>query len=282
MRKRLLGVSLLALLGLIGCSQPQTFSGVRREKGITNCVSLRPSTTELMVIMGLRIIGRCEADNFPPAIKQTPVVAGVKPDYEAIAKLKPDSIVLDDELYSEAEIAKLKATNIEVIELKCNTIDDYRIALYKIANKVGGEIGVSEYLEKVKRQRVAAMGDPFPTPIKMVMLIPDGGGHHMIAGAKSFQADLMRSMGTTPIGPDSTKFESLNPEMLMQLNPDVIMLAGDLKEFQKDTRFASLKAVKEGKIVGMNQDLCLRRGGRVDVCIYEGHKGLALLLKGKQ
>ena len=109
------------------------------------------------------------------------------------------------------------------------------------------------------------------------MIIPDTSGHHMIAGAKSFQADMTKIMGANPVGPDSNKFESLDPEYLMTQNPDVIFLAGASKSFLADTRFANLKAVKEHMIVEIDPDKILRVGSRIDTTIYEGHKALTLL-----
>ena len=115
--------------------------------------------------------------------------------------------------------------------------------------------------------------------MKSVLILPGTGGSHMIAGTKSFQAEIMRVIGTEPSGPDSAKFETLTPEFLFQANPDVIIVAGEAKSFLADTRFANLAAVKNLNIFGNNQDMWVRRGGRVDTLIDQAHKALMLVIK---
>lgn len=283
MRKGLLGVSLVAIMMMVGgCKQVQPFGGIPRKKVVTSAASLSPSTTELIALLGIKIVGRCKADNYPVSVSDAAIVADLKPNYEALARLKPDVIVLDKALYSDAEIQKVKAVsaNTDVIVFDPHTLEDFYKEMYKMANIVGGEIPVAEYIQKIKKQQLSSLGEQLP-PTKAVLVIPDKSGYHMFVGAKSFQADLIKSMGATPIGPNSDKFETLNPEFLMSQNPDVIIVAGDLNTFTADKRFASLKAVKEQRMFGLPQDIILRRGCRVDSCIYEGHKALALVTKGK-
>lgn len=280
MRKLLLSIPLLALLSLVGCKGPQTFGGTPRTKVYRAVISISPSTTELCSLFGVNLVGRSKADNYPPVVSNVATVADLKPDYEAITRLKPDLIMFDRDLYGTAEVEKLKATGAEIMQVGSDTVDAYEKELYTIANKLGGEMEVSSYLEKVHKQRQSSEGDKFATTPKAVMIIADASGHHMIAGVKSFQADLMKIFGATPIGPDSNKFEMLSPEFLISQNPDVIIVAGDEKPLIADTRFANLKAIKEKKYFSLDQDIVIRRGSRVDTCIYEGHKKLALAIKG--
>jgi ABC-type Fe3+-citrate transport system substrate-binding protein len=92
-------------------------------------------------------------------------------------------------------------------------------------------------------------------------------------------AEVMRVIGADPVGPDTAKFETLSPEFLFQANPDVIIVAGEAKSFLADTRFANLDAVKNLRIFGNNQDMWVRRGGRIDNLIEQAHKALMLVIK---
>ena len=276
MRKLLLGVTLVALLFVAGCKPPQQFGGIPRTKVYHAIVSLSPSTSELLSQYSIQFVGRTKADNYPTSINSIQIVADLKPDYEKLTRLKPDLIVLDPKLYSPAEIEKLK-TITEVYPFEANSLDEFYTASYKLGNKIGGETAIMDYVDKIRRQARSSEGEKTPNPVKGVMIIPDTSGHHMIAGAKSFQADMTKIMGANPVGPDSNKFESLDPEYLMTQNPDVIFLAGDSKSFLADTRFANLKAVKEHMIVEIDPDKILRVGSRIDTTIYEGHKALTLL-----
>ncbi|MBS1700521.1 MAG: ABC transporter substrate-binding protein [Armatimonadetes bacterium] len=279
MRKHLLGVLLVAASFVAGCGQTQQYGGIPRTKSYHNVISLSPSTSELMSQFQIPLIGRSKADNWPAGLKSVPIVGDLKPDYEAIQRLHPDLILLDRDLYSSTEVEKLKAIS-EVQEIGSYTVDDYIKEVYELGNKLGNEDVISEYVDKVDRQRQTALGDKFKDPITAALIIPDSTGHEMIAGTKTFQADLIKIMGATPLGPDSKLFEPLNPESLMTMNPDFIIVAGEIKDFTADARFANLKAVKEKKLFGLPQDIILRRGARVDQAIYQGHKALSLLIRG--
>ena len=112
-----------------------------------------------------------------------------------------------------------------------------------------------------------------PAP-KTAIVMPSTGSNPMIAGVKSFYADLIRVAGGDPVGPDSNRFEIINSEALLAMNPDVIVVPaakGDYTGLTKDPRFQQLKAVKTGKIIGIDQDYILRRGGRVDIALKRIH-----------
>jgi ABC-type Fe3+-hydroxamate transport system substrate-binding protein len=276
MRKQLLGSVIFALLFLVGCQSPATFGGIPRKKIYRPLVSLSPSTSEMVGTAGVPLSGRTKACNYPDTISNAEVVADLKPNYEAITKLHPALIVVDRDLFSDAEVAKMKETGAEVVQYGSNTVEGYLKEFYEMGNLISGEININEYVVKVQKQVKASLGEPPATPQKAVMIIPDSSGHHMIAGNKSFQSVVVRIIGATLAGPNSQKFEMLNPEFLISENPDVIFVAGDAKGLISDPRFANLKAIKGSKLVLLDQDICLRRGGRVDQFIYSGHKRLLL------
>ena len=276
MRKQLLGSVILALLLLVGCKQLTPFGGKAREKVFKSIISLSPSTTELAGITGVPIVGRSRACDYPPAVVRVDVVADLKPNYEAITAKKPDLIILDRDLYGASEVAKLAETKAVIKQFGADTVEGHIKDMYILANMIAGESNVNDYVIKLRKNVEASLGDPPPRPLKAVLIIPDASGHHLIAGNKSFQADVVRIIGATLLGPDSNKFEPLNPEFLMTQNPDWIIVAGETKTFLADTRFNTLPAVKNLKIFGLNQDICLRKGSRADLFIYDGHKLLML------
>jgi iron complex transport system substrate-binding protein len=242
-------------------------------------ISLSPSSTEVLSAMGIDIKGRTSACNFPTTISPKAVYGDVKPDYEKITRLGPDMIVVDKSLYSSEEIAKLKATKATVHELGANSVDEFIRELYVLGNLLGNEMNVQSYVDKIRREKSGAEGDVFSPRPTAVLIIPGTGGMHMIAGTKSFQADVVKSIGADLVGPDSNKFEPLNPEFLISQNPGVIITAGATKDFLSDKRFASLSAVKNLKIFGLEADVVLRRGARVDAFLLQGHKALMILMK---
>ncbi len=281
MRKQLLGSVFIALLFLVGCKQPVTFGGEPRTTVYRSVISLSPSTTELMALTGIPIRGRTKACNFPIQVRDVEVVADLKPNYELIASKKPDLILYDRDLYGSTEVEKLKQTGAKILPLGAYTVEGHIKEMYELGNLLSGEATINDYVIRLRKNIQASLGDRPTRPITAIMVIPDSGGRHMLAGSKSFQADMVRISGATLLGPDSNKFESLNPEWVLSQNPDWIIVAGTSKEFLADTRFSGLSAVKNSKYFGIDQDVCLRRGMRVEKFIYGAHK-MIMLGEGKK
>lgn len=279
MRKLLLGFLALSALALFGCEKSTTISVPMRPERIQNIISLSPGTSEVLATCAINFSGRTKACDFPDMIKSKPIYGDLKPNFEMITKDKVQLIVLDSDLYSAEDKAKLNATGAKLFEFKATTVNDFEREMLTLGSIAGSETSIQTYVDRIRRERKVAEGDaPSPRP-KAVLILPGTGGLHMIAGTKSFQADVMRVIGADPVGPESTKFESLTPEFLFQANPDVIIVAGEAKTFLGDTRFANLSAVKNLKIFGNKQDLWVRRGGRVDNLIEQAHKALMIVTK---
>lgn len=275
-------VVLLALLValLSGCQEVKTIGGEDRTKSFGKIVSLSPSTSELVANFGLQLSGRTKACNYPTAVvTRAPIVGDLKPDYEAITQLGTDLIVLEQSLYSAQEIEKLKQTKAEVFEVSGDTLEEFYKSCFKFGALTGTETSVQDFINRVDREVKVAAGDRPDSDIKGAVVIPGPNGQHMIAGTKSFQADLIKKIGLTPVGPDSNKFEMLNPEQFVSLNPGFIVTAGKTDSLRNDPRFKSVDAIKNLRMVGLDSDIVLRKGARVDSFIKNAHKAVILLTK---
>lgn len=278
MRKHLLGLLTLLAVSMLGCDKATTVSVPMRSERLQHIVSLSPGTSEILSTVSVNFEGRTKACDFPEMVISKPIYGDLKPDFEKIAADKIQLVVMDSDLYSEEDKTKLKTTGAKIFEFKAKSVTELEREMQTLGNLVGNETNIQAYVDRIRRERRAAEGDaPSPRP-KAVLLLPGTGGNHMIAGVKSFQADLLKIIGAEAVGPDSEKFEMLSPEFLFQANPDVIVVAGEAKSFLADTRFANLAAVKNLKIFGNKQDLWVRRGGRVDTLIEQAHKALMLVI----
>lgn len=248
----------------------------------TTWISLSPSTTELMSLLNCKLIGRTASDNFPNSCLQVPIVANVKPNYELIAKMKPDAIVLDASVYNATDMEKLKELNVPILEVTGNTVDDYLKSLFALGSQMKSEMSINDYAIQVRAAKAAALGDPFTAPHNVALLMVSPNSNPMIAGTGSFYDDVIRCSGGTPVGPSGDQFTPIDPEGLMKLNPDLIVVAaagGDYNLVLKDPRLSGLNAVKARKVVGIDPDLILRRGQRVKTAIQMLHEAMGSLLR---
>ena len=281
MRRALLFLFAFVCLLVTGCKQAQTLGGKPRTKSYRSIISLSPSTTEILMANGIQISGRTSACNYPEQVKGVPIVATTKPDYEAISRMRPDLIIYDAELYGEAEIRKLKETGAELFKFDPQSLDEYITRTYELGSLIGAETGLSSFLDKVSAEMTSAKGDPPKPQPTVALILPGTSGRHLIGGTKGLRAESLKVAGGKQIGPDSNRFEPLSPEFLVSQDPDCIIVAGDRATFEKDPRFANLKARRNANVYGLSQDIVLRRGARVDQLIANFHKALSLAVEPK-
>lgn len=212
-----------------------------------------------------KILGRTESCDFPPAVKESPVVMnGTKPNFELISKMSPDVILYDHDILSEADVAKLKQLGFATVDIGADTLDEYFEILQTYGANTRNEMAFSEYADRIHKIRQTKASTARKPPVKIAIVMPGKGGQHMICGTDGMLADCIKTIGGEPTGPKGKMFITLNPEAFIQLNPEAIITAGDPTPIVKDPRFANLKAVKNGKIWGINPDVLLRRGARFD------------------
>ena len=247
-----------------------------RPKHYTKVVSLSPSLTEIIASDGDSSVlkGRTAACNYPPSVLlKVPIVASVKPDYEAITKIAPELILYDSSLYSPQDIDKLKATHADLFAIDAQTIDEFEKQLYTLGSMLGWETRFNDYIDRVDVEKKAAEASPLSPAPKVAIVMPGQSGDDYIAGTDSFLADVVKTCGGQLVGPKGSQFVPLNAESFVSLNPDVIITNGSKADLggpaliANDPRFKTITAVKQGRIKAINSDVLLRRGQRVDELI---------------
>lgn len=258
------------LLALIGCQQTdQSIGGqARKSEPVREYASLSPSTTEILSVAGISgpgLIGKTEACNYPASLAQAAVVVkGTIPNFELIAQLNPQRVIVEADLYSESTIQKLKDLKLDVMVVNLKTAEDYANTLIKIASDAGGETSTSEYLDRVYGGYSLLKGN-MPEGAKIAVIIGDPTTGYMIQSKNTLLGDYLTKAGATDVGPETGKFEPITAEKLITLNPDIILTKiGDGEKIIKDPTLKSVPAVAKGHIVGVDPDILLRDGARVD------------------
>lgn len=280
---------LLAAVLIAGCAKPEVqLGGDPHYPNPQAIISLSPSATEIMCLEGVssNLKGRTEACNYPPNVKSLPVFASVKPYYEKIQEAKPDLVVYEKDLYSDADIAKLKEVvgPDHLVGLQSSTIEGFESELRQLGMRINHPLEASQYIDKINREKATAQA-AFPATKPKIAIV--SGSY--ISGTKSFLADVVKACGGEPVGPDSDRFVPLNPEALVQSNPDVVVLAVQIsampagttadqaklrlfmnskaQAFMADPRIKTVKAIASGRVVPFSEDVLVRKGYRVDSLI---------------
>lgn len=270
-------VSLLLLVALgLGACQPKQIVGGKPGPRITSVVSLSPSTTEVLVAAAAftNLVGRTAACNYPEFVKNAQVVANVKPDYEKIARLKPDLVLYDRSLYSEDDVRKIEELGVRTMEMNVRSVDGFVDFLYRLGATIGRETSVSEYADRILDACEQARAEEYARRPRVAIVLGGEGGY-LIAGTDTFQADVLRRVGVEAVGPEGPSFSPLNVEAFIRLDPDVVVSGGSAARILADPRFRTVRAVREGRVIDVPEDVLLRAGARVDSLISNLHRYMA-------
>ena len=266
-------LALAMMVALVGCQNNNEFAkygGQPRPKTIENVVSLSPNLTEVIGTISRRALaGKTTECNFPINMNDiTNVVKGTEIDYELVASVEPDLVIYDSDLYSESDIEKLRELGIETQGFAPKSVGEYEEMMVAIAQYIASETRISDDLDDINRALETASG-AFPDgAVSATVLMGGGGTEYMASGNATFLADIMQRSSIEYMGPDADRFVSINVEQLIAMNPDLIFAPTDSAEaIVADPRLATLRAVQNQQVIGINPDILLRVGARVDTLI---------------
>lgn len=240
----------------------------------TRIISLSPSATEILygIGAGKQVIAVDQNSNYPTSAPTTKL-DGFTPNVEAIAKYKPDLVIIQSTSTMASQIiAQLKKLRIRTFtEVTPNNLKD----LYSEISALGVATGRTETangLTQSMKKRIS----------KIVSSVSTKGIHSFYheldntnysATSNTFIGQVYSSFGLINIadkasGADTNGYPQLTPEYLLQSNPDLVFLADaqygeSADSFAKRPGFSALSAVKGGHVVALPADIPSRWGPRI-------------------
>ncbi|MCG9894320.1 MAG: ABC transporter substrate-binding protein [Fimbriimonadaceae bacterium] len=268
--KSLAGAAILALtLFAGGCVEQEIIGGVPRKEGTPTIISLAPSATEVVgkTLNNGSLVGRTADCNFPMNLRASVVTNGIAPDFEKITELQPSFVIYDAALIGEQQAAKIKELGFETIAYDPNNLEEYRAQAFQVAKAIGGELNVSEYLDKVD-ERIEAGRAALETAGNKprIALLIGAGGSYLGAGQESLWADLVKRIGGETLPVKGTAYMPVSLEGLVAFNPGVILTGKEQGAgILADPQLASIEAVRTRRVYEIEEDILVRRGGRMEM-----------------
>ncbi|MFM8530037.1 MAG: ABC transporter substrate-binding protein [Ilumatobacteraceae bacterium] len=237
-------------------------------------VSLSPSATEILFAVGAgpQVIAVDSLSNYPPEAPITDLSA-YEPNVEAIAKYQPDLVVTDG---TNAELNRqLNQLGIPVFVGKAPKNLDQLYQQIEAIGAATGNIAAAGALSLKMQDQVAAIIKTYTKPSNgRVRYYLELDQTFFSASSKTFIGTVMARIGVYNIADkvDDTKsagYPQLTPEFIIAENPDVIFLADTKCCGQNASTVAArpgwseIRAVKEGRVVALDDDIAQRWGPRV-------------------
>lgn len=235
---------------------------VALERPATRIVSLAPSSTATLVRLGVseRLLARTGYDR-DPAIAGLPVIAtgSLAPSAERVVELTPDLVIVWGDPATRPLATRLSALGLSVYVSEPRTIADVLSTTRRLGRLVGEEARADSLIEAIQTRLATAKQTverrSAPSVLFLVWTDPPfttGPGSYADevirqAGGRNVFADLHRSWGEVSL------------EAILDRDPDWI-IAAKLPDTLAGTRWGSLSAVREGRVLTMDPDLLHRPG----------------------
>ncbi|MBP2000531.1 iron complex transport system substrate-binding protein [Paenibacillus shirakamiensis] len=261
-----------------------TGESVTFDKAPAKIISLAPSETESLFAIGLdqEIVGVTEYDDYPAAAKSKPKMSGMKVNMESIVAAQPD-VVFVAALTDAETIKNLRAQKIKVYQFNPKTLDDVTkdIEVYgQITDHQAQAKKVTDKMAADRLQVKEAVKSLTPEQKKKVYIEFSPG---WTVGKGEFMDEMITEAGGVNVASDIKGWAAINEENIIKSNPDVILYAKSVVNDKNETiadiikarsGWNQIKAIKDNRIVALDDNLLSRPGPRVTEGLLEVAKAI--------
>jgi iron complex transport system substrate-binding protein len=249
-------------------------------------VSLSPASTEGLFALGAgpQVVAVDEYSDFP-AEAPTTTLSGFTPNLEAIVAFEPDLVVVS---YDPGDlVAGLQSAGITVLVLPAAvTFDDVYTQL-EILGVVTGNVGGAAELVASLQTRVAAIVATLPALERPLTYFHELDDTLYTVTSSTFVGAVYALLGLDNIAdaadPDGASFgyPQLSAEFLLDADPDLVFLADtrccatSAETFAQRPGFSALRAVQDGNVIELDDDVASRWGPRIVDLLEQAADALA-------
>jgi iron complex transport system substrate-binding protein len=278
-RKPLAAAATLAVVGLLAaCGDDDTESSdtTAPPRAVAEAperiVSISPTATEMLFAIGAggQVVAVDDYSNFPPEAPMTDLSAN-EPNVEAIASYDPDLVVAsDDEL--ESSLAELGID--VVVAPAAEEVEDVYEQLVDLG-RATGHVEEAEDLADDIRLELKALEAQLPERDEPLTYYHELDSSLYSVTSGTFIGALYERAGLENVADaadaegQSGGYPQLSAEYLVEADPDLVFLADTkccaqtLDTFAGRPGFSELSAVREGRVVLLDDDIASRWGPRI-------------------
>ncbi len=211
----------LVLLAIAACARASEVPAGAR------VVSLTPSATEVVAALGATssLVAVDEYSKYPPAVEQLPKVGDfLRPNLEAIVRLKPTLVIVDD--VHGAVARGLADAGIATVECPMHALSDVRGALRTVGARLGKAKEAEAAIARIDAAIAAARAHPVARVRVLAVIDREAGGlgNVVAAGPGSWLDDLLAIEGADNVlAAAPTRYPKLALETLVRAEPDIIL-----------------------------------------------------------
>ncbi|HEX9889214.1 MAG TPA: ABC transporter substrate-binding protein [Nitriliruptorales bacterium] len=235
-------------------------------------VSLSATATEMLFAIGAgdQVVAVDEHSDFPEGVPTTDL-SGFEPNVEAISSHDPDFVVAS---FDPGElVSSLSQVGVPtLIHPSAVTLDDTYTQIEQLGVATGHVAEAAALVAEMQSEMDAIVAE-VPQRSEPLTYYHELDPNFFSVTTETFIGELYGLLGMRSIGDEagdgSGGYPQLSPEFIVDADPDVILLADaeccgiTAEEIAKRPGWDQLTAVREGRVVELDEDLASRWGPRV-------------------
>lgn len=223
-------------------------------------VSLSPGITEILFDLGVgdRLIGRTNFCNYPTEAKNIASIGGITDaNLEKIISLRPE-IVITSSMVRKDLVENISKAGINIICLPERSNIEGVFRTLDILGQIFDKKEISDSLinnMKKELENIKQLHNNNSTKPSIYYVVGYGATGDFTAGKNTYINEIIELAGGINIANNISNW-SYSKEALFAKQPDyIIVREEDLNNFIKTSPYKDLKAVKTGKVLGINSSL---------------------------
>jgi iron complex transport system substrate-binding protein len=210
----------------------ETGRTLRVPVSIERIVSLAPSLTETIYALGLqdRLVGDTDYCDYPPdAMRKSKVGGAINPNFEKIAALHPDIVLVTKSINRLDTVRALDTLGIPSYATDPHTVDEIISSTEKLATVLGApDTGKSLGEDMVRRLAVlqTKLKDVQPSRVLFIVWMEP----LISIGKDTFIADALHKAGAISIVDSAKDWPQTNLEEVVRLQPEYLVFAASHSE----------------------------------------------------
>jgi len=239
----LLALLVVVIAGWLFLKHLETGQATRRSgpetASLSRIVSLSPSTTETLFALGVgdRVVGVTRFCMYPAAAQQIARVGGyLDPNYEAVAALEPDLVIVLPEY--EKVVHYLEELGLRYLVVHNRTLSEITGTINLIGSACGAEKKAGELVTQIeaRKEEIARATAQLNRPGVIVSIGRSMGSGALkevyLAGKNTFYDELVTLAGGRNLYANGKiSYPLVSAEGLLHLNPQVVLeLVADLEQ----------------------------------------------------
>jgi vitamin B12 transport system substrate-binding protein len=248
-------------------------------------VTTLPGLTETVVALGAKdlLVGVSVQDGETGAFPGVPTVATFPTiPAERVAALAPDLLLVDATL-SPTDVPRLRARFPGTFACDSRSLDGLRTTFLRLGEALetppgrGEPLRVPDAALRLVKDLDAARAEARVAKPVRVLLLGQAEPSPIALGPGSLLDDALKAVGATNVAEEMGRASGEYPsERVIARAPEVILVTGGTFPDSLRARWASVPAVKDGRVVDLRDDAFVRAGPRT----AEALRRLAALLSG--